>query len=127
MKRSLASALAIAMASLVAAAPGSAGAVPGGEIGTLTKGRYICELPGDATGPAGIHVPEADFTIISASSYRAHGRIGSYLFTGDHVIMTSGTLRGERFRRISESFLRRIEADGSEGRMRCVLISSSAG
>ena len=117
--------IAIVTAGLIAAAPGSAGAVPGGEIGTLTKGAYICELPGDATGPTGIHIPEADFTIINASSYRAQGRIGSYLLTGDRVVMTSGTLEGQKFRRVSEGFLRRIEADGSDGKMRCILISSS--
>lgn len=125
MKHSPATVFTILMAGLFAAASGSAGAVPGGEIGTLKKGTYICELPGDATGPAGIHVPEADFAIINASSYRAQGRIGSYLLTGDRVVMTSGTFEGQRFRRISEGFLRRIEADGSDGRMRCVLISRS--
>lgn len=128
MKRSIFKVWAIAVAGavtgLLAAASGPAFAVPGGEIGTLAKGKYICELPGVATGPAGIHVAEADFTVISASSYRAHGRIGSYLFTGDRVIMTSGTLKGHRFRRISEGFLRELEPDGNEGKLRCILVSS---
>jgi len=99
----------------------SAGAVPGGEIGTLEKGRYACELPGDAAGPAGLHVPEADFTVISASSYRARGRIGSYLLTGELVVMTSGPHRGQRFHLVSRGFLRAVEPDGSDGRLRCIL------
>ena len=116
---------AIFAAGLIAALAGPADAVPGGEIGTLAKGSYVCELPGDAIGPAGIHVPEVDFTIISASSYRAHGRIGSYLFTGDHVVMTSGSLKGQKFRRVAHGFLRRLEADGSDGRLRCILATGN--
>jgi len=95
--------------------------VPGGEIATLEQGRYTCELPGDATGPAGRHVPEMDFTITSASSYRAQGRQGSYLLTGDEVVMTNGAFRGRKFHRLSRGFLRELAADGSDGPMRCVL------
>lgn len=105
----------------------SAGAVPGGEIDTLEIGRYVCELPGDASGPAGRHVPSAGFTVVSASSYRANGRIGSYLLTGDKVVMTSGPHRGKRFHRLSRGFLRLIEPDGSDGRLRCVLATRNNG
>jgi hypothetical protein len=111
--------LVLVVASLVIAAPTSA--VTGGEIGTLEQGRYTCELPGDATGPAGRHVPEADFTVISASSYRANGTLGSYLLTGDRVVMTNGPHRGQKFHRLSRGFLRRVNADGSDGALRCVL------
>src|SRR5262245_47009476 len=68
-----------ALASLLLAAP--AGAVPGGEIDTLQIGRYICELPGDALGPRGERVPEADFAVVFGSSYHAGGRTGTYLLT----------------------------------------------
>ena len=95
--------------------------VPGGEIGTLEQGRYVCELPGDATGPAGRHVADADFTVISASNYRAKGRQGSYLLTGDRVTMTSGPHKGRRLHRLSRGFLREVDADGSDGLLRCVL------
>ena len=98
-----------------------AAAVPGGEIGTLDQGRYTCEMPGDASGPAGRHVPGADFTVISASSYRAGGRLGSYLLTGDSVVMTSGPHKGRKFHRLSRKFLRQVEADGGNGQLRCVL------
>jgi len=107
-----------ALAWLAVAAP--AGAVPGGQIGTLETGKYYCELPGDAAGPVGRHVPEADFRVISASSYEAGGRIGSYLLTGERVTMTSGPHQGRKFHRIGRGFLRAVEADGSDGALRCV-------
>lgn len=96
-------------------------AVSGGEIGTLEQGRYMCELQGDATGPVGRHVADADFTVISASSYRASGTLGSYLLTGDHLVMTNGAHRGQKFHRLSRGFLRQLNADGSDGELRCVL------
>lgn len=101
--------------------PAPASAVPGGPIGTLAQGRYRCELPGDALGAAGRAIPEADFTIVSASSYRSKGRLGSYLLTGDDVVMTSGPHRGQKFHRLSRGFLRRVGAGGQDTGLRCVL------
>ncbi|MDR2857320.1 MAG: hypothetical protein LBV50_05680 [Novosphingobium sp.] len=108
-----------ALTALLLAAP--AGAVPGGEIGTLQIGRYTCELPGDALGPRGRHVPEVDFAVIFGSSYRADGRSGTYLLTGDNVVLTSGPRRGERYHRLSDGFLRKQNADGGDGDLRCVI------
>lgn len=99
---------------------GPAFAVSGGDIGTLPIGYYVCELPGDATGPAGRHVPEADFSVVNASSYKAGGVRGSYLLTGDRMVMTGGPRKGERYHRISDNFLRRIGPDGQDSEMRCV-------
>lgn len=95
-------------------------AAPGGSLGTLPLGRYICELPGSATGPAGVRQAEADFTIMHASSYAVGDDTGTYLLTGDLAQMTSGPQKGVRYRRISENFLRRLNADGSESPLRCV-------
>ena len=108
----------IAIATALAAVP--ADAVPGGALGTLETGKYYCELPGDASGPVGRHVPEADFRVISASSYEADGKIGSYLLTGERVTMTSGPRQGRKFHRVGRGFLRAVEADGSDGALRCV-------
>ena len=96
-------------------------AVPGGEIDTLTIGRYTCELPGDALGPRGEHVPGADFAIVFGSSYRSNGVRGTYLLTGDQVVMTSGPRMGERYHRLTQVFLRKQNADGSDGDLRCVI------
>ncbi len=112
----------ILAAALLAALPAAPSrAVPGGEIGTLPLGFYVCELPGDAAGPWRIRVPEEDFTIISASNYRANGVRGSYLLTNDNVVMTSGPFDGKRYHRQSHGFLRLIGDDGEPGKLRCVL------
>lgn len=97
--------------------------VPGGRIHTLAIGQYSCEMPGDATGPAGKAVPEYDFRVVNASSYKAGGLRGSYLYTGSRVVMTGGKLKGLTLHRISEGFLREVNPDGTDGPMRCVRTS----
>jgi len=92
----------------------------GDAIGTLSTGRYICELPGNALGQAGLRQPDADFSVISASSYITEAGSGSYLLIGDILTMTSGPRRGERFHRISDGFLRRIGDDGTDSALRCI-------
>jgi len=96
-------------------------AVPGGRLGTLTQGRYTCEMPGDATGPVGIAMQDLDFRIVNGSGYRIGDERGTYLLTGDTVTITSGPLKGLALHRLSDGFLRRIEADGSDGEVRCIL------
>jgi hypothetical protein len=103
---------------LALAAP--AAAAPGGDIATMPIGDYICELPGDAAGPAGVRVQAEDFTIVTASSYRAGDSLGSYLLTGDQMAMTSGVHSGKRYHRLSDGFLRLVGADGQDGALRCV-------
>ncbi|MDE2437386.1 MAG: hypothetical protein KGM49_14110 [Sphingomonadales bacterium] len=95
-------------------------AVPGGVIDSLPAGDYICELPGDAVGAAGIRQPVQSFTILNANSYQTQDGRGAYLLTGDQLAMTSGPKRGQRFHRITNRFLRLIEADGTDGALRCV-------
>lgn len=97
--------------------------VPGGRIGTLMPGHYSCELPGDAGGPAGTPLPQYDFRIVNASSYKAGGIRGSYLYAGDRLLMTGGKLKGLTLHRLSQGFLRQIAEDGSDGPMRCVRTS----
>ncbi len=95
-------------------------AAPGGPIATIHRGDYLCELPGDATGLAGFPVPEEGFTIISGSSYATAQGTGSYLLTGDLLVMTSGPKRGQKFTRLSNNFLRKLDAQGKESTLRCV-------
>ncbi len=92
-------------------------AAPGGEIATMTVGYFACELPGDATGPVGRRVEAEDFSIINASSYQASGTSGTYLLTGDTLVMTSGPRQGKRYHRQSSGFLR---LSGPDGELRCV-------
>ncbi|HUD28281.1 MAG TPA: hypothetical protein VMQ93_05365 [Novosphingobium sp.] len=96
---------------------------PGGAISTLALGTYTCELPGDAAGAVGKPMPDQEFRIVNSSSYKAGGIRGSYLFVGDRVTMTGGKLKGLKLHRISTGFLRKVEADGSDGELRCVRTS----
>jgi hypothetical protein len=98
------------------AAPGLAQ----GAIGTVPRGTFACELPGDASGQAGIPQPERNLTIDSASRYSSPQGGGSYLRRGDVLTLTSGPRQGESYAVISEGFLRLIEG-GRPGRLRCVL------
>ena len=95
-------------------------AAPGGELDTMPIGDYICELPGDVTGPAGLRVPDEDFTVVNASSYRAGGEMGSYLLIGEQLTMTGGPYRGKRYQRQSAGFVRMLDAEGKAGNLRCV-------
>ena len=91
-----------------------------GPIGTLQRGSYTCEMPGDADGPAGLAQPGAAFSVQSASRYSAPQGGGVYLRRGKTVEMTSGPRRGESYAIVSDGFLRRVENGGS-GKLRCVL------
>jgi hypothetical protein len=95
-------------------------AVPGGPIGQIPPGNFLCEMPGDATGAVGLRVPDEDFVVVNANTYRtARGR-GTYLLTGDLLVLTSGPRSGDKFRVISNSFLRKLGANGQDGSLRCV-------
>ncbi|WP_296678187.1 hypothetical protein [Novosphingobium sp.] len=103
---------------LLAATP--AWAVPGGKLDTLDAGSYVCELPGDAAGAAGLRQPDEAFDIVNANTYRSPTGRGSYLLTGDILTMTSGPKRGTRYHRLSDRFLRLIGPDGKDSALRCV-------
>lgn len=105
---------------------GPALAAPGGRIGTLQRGYYQCEMPGDATGPAGVRLPDEDFSVINASSYETPAGRGSYLFTGDIATMTSGPKQGQRFKRIGSGFLRKIGAADQLDPLRCIRTGANA-
>lgn len=95
-----------------------------GEIGTLTLGTYACELPGDASGPVGRRVASEDFTIRNASSYQAADGGGSYLLTGNRVIMTSGPFRRKQYRRVSDRVVHALGPNGRDTPLRCVRTSA---
>jgi hypothetical protein len=105
---------------LMGLVPSQIAAAPGGDLETMPIGDYVCELPGDATGPVGAHVPAEDFTIVTASSYRTGDEMGSYLLIGDRLIMTGGPLDGRQYQRQSEGFVRKLDLQGNLGDLRCV-------
>ncbi len=87
----------------------------------------MCELPGDAAGPAGIRRPAEDFVVTNASSYRAGGGKGIYLLTGDRMVFTSGPHNGVKYHRTAAGFLRRTLPDGRDGPLHCVRQPGSRG
>ena len=96
-------------------------AVAQGPIDTVLRGRYVCEMPGDAAKGASIPQPGRSFTIESSSRYTASQGGGTYLRRGDRLDMTSGPRKGETFLVLRPGFLRERQADGKPGRLRCVL------
>lgn len=111
----------ILIAALAACAPAQPiRPVPGGPISVLQQGFYVCELPGDATGAAGVRQADQDFSVHNASRYSTAAGRGTYLLTGDLVVMTSGPKRGQKFRQLSANFLRELDAGGTETDLRCV-------
>ena len=90
-----------------------------GAIGTVDRGAYVCELPGDAAGRAGVVQSDQAFTIESASRYSSPQGEGTYLRRGDTLVLTSGPRQGESYAVLGTGFLRRIEG-GQPGRLRCV-------
>ena len=110
--------VALGIASALFAAP--AVAVSGGELGTLERGPWACEMPGDATTTAGMAMPAADFEITNDSTYQVSDGRGTYLRTGDDVRMTSGPRKGERYTVQSEHFLRKLDACCKDTGLRCI-------
>lgn len=106
------------MAVLITAAPVLS--APGGPIDTLQPGHYVCELPGDATGPVGLRQSEESFTVLNASNYASPTGRGTYLLTSDTVTMTSGPKNGQKFRRVSQHFLRKLDDAGKDTALRCI-------
>jgi len=92
-----------------------------GPIDTIDRGRYVCELPGDAGGQASRPQPDRNFTIESSSRYSSPQGHGTYLRRGDRIDMTSGPRKGEAYRIVRTGFLKLLQADGKLSRLRCVL------
>ena len=95
-------------------------AVPGGPIDVLPPAAFVCELPGDATGAAGYRVDAENFEVVDSTSYQTPAGRGTYLLTGDALVLTSGPKRGDKYRRLSDNFLRKLGPDGKDSNLRCV-------
>jgi hypothetical protein len=107
---------------IVAALLGAAASVAfaQGQIDTVPRGLYVCELPGD--GDVGPGRPQADrhFTIETGSRYSAAQGAGTYLRRGSLLEMTSGPRKGEKYQVVRPGFLRLLSPEGGAGRLRCV-------
>ncbi len=87
---------------------------------TLPHGKYVCAVPGDASGPAWRVIPNMVIEIRNASSYRTPSGNGTYLETGQMVIFTRGPWVNERYEQIGKRTLRRISKDGTPGKIHCL-------
>jgi hypothetical protein len=97
----------------------AAPALAQGAIGTVERGTFACELPGNAAGQAGIAQPSRSFTIENAARYSSPQGSGTYLRRGNTLTFTSGPRQGETYQLLSERFVRLVE-NGQPGRLRCV-------
>jgi hypothetical protein len=91
-----------------------------GPVKVMKQGHYLCETPGNALGKTGIHQPQEDFSILHGSVYGSGDLTGIYLLTGDILRFTSGPRKGDKFRRVSENFLRKLDKDGQDTNLRCI-------
>jgi hypothetical protein len=106
-----------ALSLILAATAPAAGPTTGvGALGTLERGLYRCEAPGDAGGTAGIPREEEDFEVISSSRYIVPEGRGVYLRKGNLVTMTSGPREGAQYRLQTEKYLLKL---GSTEGLRC--------
>ncbi|MEQ5786807.1 elongation factor P [Erythrobacter sp. NFXS35] len=105
---------------------GSPGIAPGGTmLRTLQRGEWECALPGDAGGKAYQVVEAEGFRIGNASSYRNPQGRGIYLMRGDELVFTRGPKTDEKFRRLGDNMLQKLNPDGSTSRLICTRVSGS--
>lgn len=103
-----------------ASRPQPAPAAPtGGMLGIIEHGVWQCALPGDAGGDAFTPVPEEDFRIGTASSYRNAEGAGIYLLRGTELVFTRGPKKDQRFRLMGENTLQKLNPDGTRSRLVC--------
>lgn len=106
--------------------PQSRGTSPSsGILGILQHGTYQCALPGDAGGAAFIGVTEEGFRIGTASSYVNNEGSGIYLLRGNEVLFTRGPKKDQRFLRLGDNTLQKLEVDGSLSRMICTRLGGT--
>lgn len=103
-----------------AARPQARAAAPlSGVLGILQHGTYQCALPGDAGGDAVRVVPAESFRIGTASSYANAEGNGIYLLRGDEVVFTRGPKKDQRYRRLGDNTLQKLNPDGTLSKLIC--------
>lgn len=89
-------------------------------IGTVERGFFACERPGNALGAVGIREPEEDFSIVRASRYSTPQGSGTYLRSGERLLMTSGPRNGVAYQVVNRGFVRKLDEEGVPTTLRCV-------
>ncbi|KPF65064.1 hypothetical protein [Porphyrobacter sp. AAP60] len=96
-----------------------------GMLGILQHGDWQCTLPGDAGSAAFVEVPEEGFRIGTASSYLNDEGTGIYLMRGNEVIFTRGPKKDQRFKRLGENTLQKLNRDGSPSKLICTRLGGA--
>ena len=96
----------------------------GGTLNTMPHGPYECALPGDAGGAAYVVIEEENFRVSTASRYQSAEGSGTYIMRGDMLTFTRGPKRGERFRRIGDNQLRKLNSNGEVTDLLCTRLGS---
>jgi hypothetical protein len=95
----------------------------GGMLRVLPHGDYQCALPGDAGGDPYTVVAEENFRISTASRYTSMAGAGTYILRGSDLTFTRGPKKGERFERIGDNQLRKLDALGEISDILCPRLS----
>ncbi len=109
----------VAPAPAVKAAPTPAAASGG----AITPGVYECDSP-QMIGGMVMPSPSTGqmFGVTGPGTYRDfNGGRGTFSFAGDILTMTSGPLKGIRYRRAMPTLFYPLDAKGERGSIRCVL------
>ena len=94
-----------------------------GMLRTMPHGAYECAWPGDAGGNAYRVVAEEGFRISTASRYSVNSQTGTYILRGDKLTFTAGPKNGERFDRVGENQLRKVERNGTKSELLCTRLA----
>lgn len=94
-----------------------------GMLRTVPHGAYECALPGDAGGRAYEVVAAEGFRISTASRYQDQKGAGTYILRGGNLTFTAGPKNGERFVRVGENQLRKVDASGTRGDLLCTRLA----
>ena len=94
-----------------------------GMLQTMPHGDYQCALPGDAGGAAFAEVETENFRIATASRYFSNTGSGTYILRGRDLTFTLGPKKGERFVRVGDNQLRKLDATGKRSRLLCTRLS----
>ena len=95
----------------------------GGMLRTMPHGFYECSLPGDAGGRAYETVAAEGFRISTASRYSSEAGDGTYIMRGRNLTFTAGPKNGERFERVGDNQLRKLERDGTKAEILCTRLA----
>lgn len=111
-----------------ASSPSAGSPQAGGGAGPIQTGVYECDAPINVAGSI-MGSPQTGlfFGVTGPGAYRDfNGGRGAFSVTGNVLTMTSGPLRGTRYRRDGPTLFRPLNAQGQTGSIRCVLNRSKS-